>query len=641
MTSAHGLRADFRNDINGLRAWAVAAVIVYHFGIPGLSGGFVGVDVFFVISGFLMTGILVRHLEQGRGAGAIIWDFYVARARRILPALIVLCAALLALGWWLLVPMNYRMLGSHVVAALAFFSNIKFWREAGYFANASNENWLLHTWSLAVEGQFYLLLPLVLLVVWKLRPTRLAIAIAISLGLLVSFALSVVLTPRMPSAAFYLLPTRAWELLAGGLVFFLGNRLAFTPRQRTLMETVGFGAVIAAIVGFDSSSEWPGWRAHVPVIGSVLVLLAAQSRSLWTGTAFAQWIGTRSYSIYLWHWPIVVALVYMERETEPIVIFAGLALTLILGHLSYRWIEYPTVMQQPAKRPPYRRLAAVCGTAAVVMSAGFIIWKDGVVGRFPQDIELAAAEAGNRNPRTEECQRKSVGDSPSCMYGGSRLRAILIGDSHADAVVTSVAVAAVAANPDDGVMQWHHAGCPTLFGALLNLHRAGPEVFKCAKYMDGVRQKLLGIPTSIPVIIVNRTTYYAVGFNEPWEKYANTNTPVVYFSKPYAAANTAFREEFAEHLVSTACQLAKVRAVFMVRPFPEMGVDVPRAIQAGIFAGQKEVSISLAQYHQRHAFVWAAQDIARQRCGVRILDPLPYLCADGRCRGGDRAGQPI
>ena len=152
----------FRSDINGLRAWAVAAVTFYHFGIPGFRGGFVGVDVFFVISGFLMTGIVVSGLERGEFS---ILAFYLARARRILPAQIVLCAVLLALGWWLLLPVEYKKLGTQAVFSLAFLSNIKFWLEAGYFDAASHEKWLLHTWSLAVEWQFYLLLPLVLLAV--------------------------------------------------------------------------------------------------------------------------------------------------------------------------------------------------------------------------------------------------------------------------------------------------------------------------------------------------------------------------------------------------------------------------------------------------------------------------------------------
>lgn len=160
---------NFRADINGLRAWAVAAVIFYHFGIPGFSGGFVGVDVFFVISGFLMTGIVVKGLERGNFS---LMGFYMARGRRIVPALVAVCAVLLAMGWWVLLPPDYKMLGSHAVYSLAFLSNVEFWQEAGYFDVASHEKWLLHTWSLSVEWQFYLILPVVLWVVWRLKPGR-------------------------------------------------------------------------------------------------------------------------------------------------------------------------------------------------------------------------------------------------------------------------------------------------------------------------------------------------------------------------------------------------------------------------------------------------------------------------------------
>jgi peptidoglycan/LPS O-acetylase OafA/YrhL len=167
MESKPRARPDFRSDINGLRAWAVVAVILYHFDVPGFGGGFVGVDVFFVISGFLMTGIVVDGLERGEFS---LLAFYLARASRILPALIVVCTVLLMLGWWVLLRLDYTELGLDAVFSLAFLSNIKFWREAGYFDAASHDKWLLHTWSLAVEWQFYLLLPLVLLAMWRWRP---------------------------------------------------------------------------------------------------------------------------------------------------------------------------------------------------------------------------------------------------------------------------------------------------------------------------------------------------------------------------------------------------------------------------------------------------------------------------------------
>ena len=178
----------FRDDINGLRAWAVIAVIFYHFGVYGFAGGFVGVDIFFAISGFLMTGIVVEGLERSKTTPFSVIGFYMARARRILPALIALCAALLVLGWWVLTPVDYKMLGTHSAAGVSFISNIQFWREAGYFDTQSHEKWLLHTWSLAVEWQFYIILPLVLTAVWKWRPNRHSITVVMLVGLITSLA---------------------------------------------------------------------------------------------------------------------------------------------------------------------------------------------------------------------------------------------------------------------------------------------------------------------------------------------------------------------------------------------------------------------------------------------------------------------
>lgn len=633
MTKDSSSSSGFRGDINGLRAWAVLAVILYHFGVPGFGGGFVGVDVFFVISGFLMTGIVVVGLERG---GFSLVGFYLARARRILPALIVLCAVLLALGWWFLLPIDYKVLGTHAVFSMAFLSNIKFWREAGYFDAASHEKWLLHTWSLAVEWQFYLLLPLVLLAVWKWRPGRRPVLVAMAMGLLASLALSVVATPLRPTAAFYLLPTRAWEMLAGGLVYLLANRWALTVRQRTVLEAAGMALVIASIVGFDASSPWPGWRALVPVLGTVGVLLAAQPISRWTGNPVAQWLGTRSYSLYLWHWPIVVALTYLEWQADPKAIAAGLVLTLVLGDLSYRLVETPARVQLARLRMGWGAVALLGATVAVAAPVFGIRSLDGITGRFPTSVDRVASESSNKNPRYNECFAKSGTQSPSCMYGGDRLRAILIGDSHADAVTTGLAGAVPDAR--DGIMDWSYMSCPTLLGVKNVKGKFGPEE-KCGEFLLWAVQKLANVPKDVPLVIVNRTSVYAVGHNEPWAK--DANTPLVYFSQPYTTASPAFLAEFTQRLTDTACQLAKDRQVYLVRPIPEMGIDVPKAMSRAMSLGQyKEISITLADYHQRHAFIWAAQDAARDRCGVKILDPLPYLCPDGRCHGAQN-GRPI
>lgn len=562
--------------------------------------------------------------------------FYLARARRILPALIVLCAVLLALGWWVLLPVDYKALGTHAVFSLAFLSNIKFWREAGYFDAASHEKWLLHTWSLAVEWQFYLLLPLALLAVWKWRPGRRPVMVVMAAGLLVSLALSVVATPLRPTAAFYLLPTRAWEMLAGGLVYLLANRWALTARQRMVLEAASIALVMASIAGFDASSPWPGWRALAPVLGTVGVLLAARSVSGWTGNPVAQWLGTRSYSLYLWHWPVVVALTYLEWQADPKAIAAGLVLTLVLGDLSYRLVETPARVHLARIRMGWGAVALL-GTAVAVAAPGVgVRMKEGVAGRFSPAIEVVAAQSNNLKPRRDECFTKGGTQSPSCMYGGDRLRAILIGDSHADAVTTGLAAAVLDAR--DGIMDWSYVSCPTLFGVKNSSAKFGPNE-KCGEFLEWAVHRLANVPKDVPLVIVNRTAVYAVGHNELWEN--DANTPLVRFSQPYTTASPAFIAEFAQHLIDSACQLAKDRPVYLVRPIPEMGIDVPKAMSRAMSLGlHKEISISLADYHQRQAFVWAAQDAARDQCGVKILDPLPYLCRDGRCHGA-KDGRPL
>ena len=371
--------ATFRTDINGLRAYAVLAVMLYHFGVPGFGGGFIGVDVFFVISGFLMTRILIESIDGARG-GDCQWllNFYLARARRIVPALLALCLGLLILGWYLLPSLDYRTL-----FALTFLSNIKFWREAGYFDADSHDKWLLHTWSLSVEWQFYLLFPLLILLVWRLFPGRRAAFAALLIGFVASLFLSVLITPGQPSAAFFLLPTRAWELFAGGLVYLLGSHWRPKPASAWRLEGIGFLLIFTATTAFSADSAWPGYRAVLPVAGAMLVLLAARQASPWTHPRPLQAIGNWSYSIYLWHWPVVVALVYLERAQQVMPVLLGLGLSLLLGWLSYTWVENPGRRLLTRSRP-WPATAMVAGLTLLVATPAFAVRQAaGVAGRLP------------------------------------------------------------------------------------------------------------------------------------------------------------------------------------------------------------------------------------------------------------------
>jgi peptidoglycan/LPS O-acetylase OafA/YrhL len=504
MSNQQGANA-FRRDINGLRAWAVIAVILFHFGIPGFDGGFVGVDVFFVISGFLMTKIIIDKLDHSSGiSGFSVFYFYLGRARRIIPALIALCAFLLFVGWFILPPVDYRELGTHVISSLGFLSNIKFWKEAGYFDSASHEKWLLHTWSLAVEWQFYLILPLILKIMWKVRPGRQSAIVLITALFLVSFSLSIIFTHIQPSASFYLFPTRAWEMLAGGITYLISHRIKFPAKLGNAVELLGFGLILSSIFMFSPKTPWPGYWAMVPVMGTVLILYAAKPKSAWTGAWVAQWLGTRSYSLYLWHWPIAIALVYSELHQNLNAVAFGLVLTLALGQLSYLLIENPSRNHLQKFRSGIGVASIAVAIFSVAAPAAFVRVQGGISGRLPPQIESFFDEAMSMNPRMAECHVAGPMPVPECTYGGPLLGAIVIGDSHAASIVRAVEKSLP--NKNLHVLDWTMAACPTLIGVQKIPGTASPN---CGQFVSSSLVKQATFPKDVPLIIMNRTSNYA------------------------------------------------------------------------------------------------------------------------------------
>lgn len=621
-------QSSFRLDINGLRAWAVTAVVLYHFGLAGLSGGFVGVDVFFVISGFLMTGIISRGLQQGRFS---IWAFYWDRAKRIIPALLLVIAVLLAIGWLWFMPDDYKGLARHSGWSLLFKSNIGYLHESGYFDSAAREKWLLHTWSLSVEWQFYLLFPLLLAAVWKLCAKRGALIAVHVLLALASLVACVWMTRHDSTQAFYLLQYRAWEMLLGGLVCLLFSDRAMSSRSRRWLEGFGFLLIVAAIGGVQASSAWPGMLALVPTMGAALVLAANRQDSPWTRNPVAQWLGTRSYSVYLWHWPLVVGLSYLGRFEQPLWTAGAVLLTLLLGEVSYRWVEVPT--RQALGRLQFRYavpalVSLLLGVFAVTQWAR----EDGVPGRLAPEFAAIDAQTRNRSPQMPHCPER---EGP-CVYGGSQIKAIMVGDSHARALVT----AAAAALPNDqaGLYFQASAGCLFLPGARYPYERDGGS--KCAAWVDRVQKMLNSRLLHTPLIVINRNSIYTFGHNGASAS-AEDRKPQVRLGVAADEPSDEYLREFTDAYVAHACALAEHRQVYLMRPIPEMIVKVPNALGRSLMLGhRRDVVISRAQYESRNRFVWAAQDRAQAQCGVHILDPLPYLCDEQVCYGS-QDGMPL
>jgi len=618
---------NYRVDINGLRAWAVLAVVLYHFSVPGFSGGFAGVDVFFVISGFLMAKIIYTGLDSG---GFSLWNFYFSRARRIWPALIVLCCVLLVVGWYILMPLEYQALGKHARDSLLFSSNLRYLGEAGYFDAASSGKWLLHTWSLSVEWQFYLLFPMLLILLRRIKAGLSAVCLSLGVLLSVSLCWSIWLSLSQPEDAFFTLQSRMWEMLAGCLVFLLGDRIRpVRPFWAAVLSWLGFALILGSITLLDSRFAWPGGWALLPVLGACLVILAGvQASPLVRGVGF-QWLGDRSYSIYLWHWPIMVGLVFLEKQNSVLWWFPSILLSLYLGHLSYLYVESPA-RKSLSRWRPLKAAVTLLLVLATVLGAAQLIRKYGFPERLPDAVAAMELESRKSPPRLDECtvQREH------CLFGTGPVRAVVIGDSHAGALANVVQQSMNDASA--GLYLRARAGCLPIFGAK-KLNGRGTE---CLELQNWIRTELPALYPGQPVILINRTSAYVMG-GMPGEADQLQNQPEYIFSRGYSSPEPAFLDEFRRHYINTVCEIASHHSLYIVRTLPEMKVNVPYALARDILLSRhRDLSLSLEEYHRRHEFVWSVQDEASARCGVEILNPLPYLCSATGCPATED-GRPL
>jgi peptidoglycan/LPS O-acetylase OafA/YrhL len=387
----------YRPDIDGLRAVAVLAVIAYH--ATGWGGGFVGVDVFFVISGYLIVGIIEGEIRDHRFS---VVRFYERRVRRLFPAFFVVAAATAVSSFWLLMPTDLAAFGRSLVAATAFLSNVQFWRETGYFDTQSAVKPLLHTWSLAVEEQFYLVIPGVMLACHRvLRRGALWAMPAIFAG---SLALSIWMTVRMPSASFYLPFGRAWELALGGCILLL-------PRlSADWVSAAGLGLIGLSVVLYATETPFPGIAALLPCLGSAAVLYGARSslgsRLLKTGPMV--YIGKISYPLYLWHWPLLAVDRYALGKLSPAHSAGAVLAAFGLAALTYHFIEQPIRTRRwLASRRTLFAIAALGSTLLIGAGAGLVISR-GAPQRLPVRAVIADAAASDRTP--PDCHNRTAAD---------------------------------------------------------------------------------------------------------------------------------------------------------------------------------------------------------------------------------------
>ncbi len=616
----------YRADVDGLRAIAVLLVVVFHFALLPLGeAGFVGVDVFFVISGFLVTAILRQQIE---GGGFALGAFYAGRVRRLAPALCAVLLATLVFGYFALLPFEFEELARQVAAAQGYVANVYFWRNIDYFRLGAENVYLLHTWSLAVEEQFYLLYPLGLLLIYRQRRCHPAVVIALLAA--ASFALNLWQVERRPEATFYLLPMRAWELLTGALLTWLPAGCLASRWARDALGALGAAALVGAVLVYDRSIAVPGAFALMPVAGATCLLAAGAHAHSLTRRALSLpllvYLGRISYALYLVHWPInTFALRAWADDYSLAWRWAAFAGSILTAMALYHWVENP--IRYGRKLVARKHLLASYVVAVVVtfvLCLGVIL-SAGMPARLPPLVAQLAASSEDRSPPLEACAyRDASAPLRPCSIGDATrpLRWLVVGDSHAWAAHDAFAMW-LTRRGEQGAFAYRQ-GCPPLRDVQLVGDRSG----MCPAFNAAVSEYLERNPGVQGVFLVSSWLQIHEGLlaDAPGQA-PDRDRALRVFERSFADTLTWLHE--------------REKTVYLWGPVPPASAHVPRELAAAAWRGESEPALGLTagEYRDLFAYYFSALEQQRERVTVSV-DPGAFLCASGRCRiSAD--GQPV
>lgn len=621
-------RLTYRPDIDGLRAIAVLLVVAYHAFPNWMSGGFVGVDVFFVISGFLISSIIVSEIRANRFS---ILGFYARRVRRIFPALLVVLCASAIIFWHVLLPHQFRAFSGHLISSALFFPNFAFWKETGYFAPAGETLPLLHLWSLGIEEQFYLVFPLAAVVVLPLGSRRWLSAIL--LALVISFFLALFWSYYRPSQAFYFPIFRAWEFLVGVALATIPARQhpagAINRFTANALTCVGLCLIIFAGVDFIPSDIYPGWRALIPVIGTALCICEGPrsnlSRLLLTAPLFVA-IGLISYPFYLWHWPLLVlGNIVGLNEAAPRAALVALAFGLAI--LTYRFVEIP-IRQSRAKPVAASLLAGM----AFVSVAGLSAWSGYLASpnETPALHAISAAATDFVNTRSTLPPLKTDRASVFSKLGQGPTRVLMIGDSNMEQYFPRVEKLSQSQRLPGSIVFATIGGCPPIPGAVStiepNCTSFVADAFAFARKPEVKR-------------VVISAAWYGYFNGSASHQIANPEgTQLLSSPLGLEAAISALGSEL------TSLQQAGKR-VFLILNIPFGAEFEPMTRLRHTWTGSPFASLPIDATRQdvvmRSGPIRERLKILGSRSGVEIIDPLDVLCEKERCSPVDDQQAPI
>ncbi|MGE0882112.1 MAG: acyltransferase family protein [Blastocatellales bacterium] len=619
----------YRPDIDGLRAIAVIPVVLFHAGFAGFHGGFVGVDVFFVISGFLITSLILPETLDGKFS---IVTFYERRVRRIFPALFAVMFVCLIASYWLMWPLAFKDFGQSVVAATSFASNNLFWIKFGYFDSPADSRPLLHTWSLAVEEQFYIVFPLYLLMTVRWFSSALKqITIAIAV---VSLGLSIYLVDSSPSSAFYLAPSRAWELLLGsslamGVIPPLKSKLARTALSLTGLVLIGW-----AVFTFSKMTHFPGLAALFPCVGTAMVIYAGGGDgNLINRLLSVRWLvfcGLISYSLYLWHWPLIVfGELYLLRGLRYAEATVVVLVSIPLAILSWKFIEQPFRTNRTVFTR--RRLFTLAGVSMVIT---FVLglslhltegWPTRMSPRA-QQLALGSTDCHRKPDRCNSPEPEDISSDKLCRIGDvAALNPdfVLWGDSHGEFLSNAISHAAALTRRSGYVVT--SEGCPPIIG----VHRLDKHYSRCPAISDATL-KVISDPGIRQVVIIARWSLWSEGTRYRYEN----GSDVKLFDDGDPDGELSNREVLRMGLKRTldALQLLH-KQITVVAPIPEIGWDVPSVLALESWQGRHIHSEpTLSDFLARNQYALELLREFQSEYGFDLVYPHETLCNQKSCQ---------
>jgi len=616
----------YRRELDGVRAIAVLSVVLFHVGYPDMTGGYVGVDIFFVLSGYLICGQTYMRLEQGTYS---VTEFFARRIRRLSTAyaLCFLVTALLANAFFLRSEMG--VVADGFLGSITFTNNYNLLNSVGYFSTPAHENPFLHTWSLSIEEQFYIVLPMLILLTRRNRVTfawLLGVLFVVSLGLtLFSGDLIYDREQRFFASSF-----RVWELAAGGLIFLVTyHRLI--PAKLPLAPLVGLALVIVPVGVLDASYLYPGWATVLPVLGTVILIAFAAPGHSWVAKALAvrpmAYIGRISYGTYLWHWPVIVGALYygvtLNDEIRAVLVLVSLG----LGALSYHLVEMP-VRRISVRGEGKRRLYMLfAGQALVLLGlAVYLLYQPGKAGAG-EDARLEAlkAEVMNVHPGWDACWGQ---DSPEtfCKLGveAEEPAYVLWGDSMANSAFK--AFDQYGKDRGEAGYMITKAACAPLMGA-----GTKPD---CIAFNDRIFEYLDGAPP-MDVFLFARWSFYAEGYGHRGDRPGQ----VALLAPDGTAAEENF-PLFADSLGAAVAKLAEKHRVVVINHVPEFSSSVPKSMLRTMRFGSEPLNLTVAQFEARTGRTVEAVRAAAEENGAVHVAPAELFCDDKTCHHA-QGGVPL